>query len=61
MAASGWLGTKAVIALDIGFGFKAQDQGLRRVPSHAWKHALPVAWQACLHAEKGAMDVRAAG
>ena len=28
MAASGDLGTKAVIALDIGFGFVVQDQGL---------------------------------
>ena len=31
MAASGCLGTKAVIALDIGFGFKVQNQSLRRV------------------------------
>ena len=35
MAASGCLGTKAVIALDIGLGFKAQDQGLRRVDIRA--------------------------
>ena len=31
MAASGDLGTKAIIALDIGFGFAVQDQGLRRI------------------------------
>ena len=27
---------------------------VRDAPSRGWKHPLPVAWQACLHAEKGA-------
>jgi hypothetical protein len=31
MTASDGLGTQIVIAFDIGFGLKAQDQGLRRV------------------------------
>jgi transposase len=31
MLTSGCLGTKAVIALDIGFGFKAQNQSLRQL------------------------------
>jgi hypothetical protein len=50
MATSGCLGTQAIIAFDIGFGFEAQDQGLRCVD--IWAGPVPVLFRSGAHVKR---------